>query len=253
MDRAGTRAITLIELLTVIGIIAVLVAIIFPVFSRVREQARVTSCISNMQEIHVKISLYAQDYDAYPPVLLGLPENADGSRWQPGGGPPAPASSLKHGYLYPAYVRDVNVFHCPNNGITDQTVVVNAVFPSGAGFSGAATYATHDIPGPNPLDPIPYHAFNSYDITVALGQPGVYQVVYSRDWTNAEGRGIDTRTDNPNQLKYPNPPLDKTIITWCNQHVQSGGDKATVLFANGTARPVFSRDMQNRSWNYAGD
>jgi prepilin-type N-terminal cleavage/methylation domain-containing protein len=253
MNRAINRAFTLIELLTVIAIIAVLVAILFPVFSRVREQARQTTCLSNMHEIYVKVSLYAQDYDAYPPLLLGLPENPDGSRWQPGGASPVRATDLKHGFLYPAYVRDIAIFHCPNSGITDQSVIVNASFPTGAGFTGNATYASHGIQAANPDEPIPYYAFDTYDVTAALGQMGTYQVVYSRDWTNAEGRGIDPRTDNPNQLKYPNPPADKTIITWCNLHVLSGGDKCPMLLANGTARPVFSRDLQSRSWNYAGN
>jgi len=253
MDRANNRAFTLIELLTVIAIIAALAAILFPVFSRVREQARQTSCISNMQEIQVKVSLYQQDYDAYPPLLLGVPENADGTPWQPGGGAPAKASDLKSGFLYPAYMKNIAQFHCPNSGITDQTVVVSADFPTGAGFSGPATYGSHGLEGPDPASPIPYHAFNSYDITVDVGRIGAYQVVYSRDWTNAEGRGIDTRTDNPNQLKYPNPPLDKTIITWCNFHVQSGSDKCPVLMASGTARPVPASEIQSRGWNLAGD
>jgi len=253
MDRATIRAFTLIELLTVIGIIAVLVAILFPVFGRVREQARQTACMSNMEELYVKISLYAQDYDAYPPLLLGLPENPDGSIWQPGGSAPVMATNIRRGYLYPSYVQDISVFHCPDNGITDQTVIVNATFPANAGFSGNATFGTHGIQWPDPNQPIPYYAFDSYDLTVALGQPGAYQVGYSRDWTNAEGQGIDTRTDHPNQLKYPNPPPDKTIITWCNWHVQSGGDKCPTLFASGTAKPLFSRDLQQRTWNYAGD
>jgi len=62
------RGFTLIELLVVIGIIAVLAAILFPVFGRAREQGRIASCISNQRQIAQAITIYTQDYDeTYPP------------------------------------------------------------------------------------------------------------------------------------------------------------------------------------------
>lgn len=57
------RGFTLIELLVVIAIIAILAAILFPVFARAREQARKTSCISNMKQIGTASMMYVQDYD----------------------------------------------------------------------------------------------------------------------------------------------------------------------------------------------
>lgn len=57
------RGFTLVELLLVIVIIAVLAAILFPVFTQVREKARQTACLSNMKQIGNAILLYAQDYD----------------------------------------------------------------------------------------------------------------------------------------------------------------------------------------------
>ncbi len=66
---AGTTkaAFTLIELLVVIAIIAILASILFPVFSRAREQGRKTACISNERQITQSILLYIQDYDScYP-------------------------------------------------------------------------------------------------------------------------------------------------------------------------------------------
>jgi len=56
-------AFTLIELLVVIAIIAILAAILFPVFERAREQANKTACLSNMKQIALGILQYNQDYD----------------------------------------------------------------------------------------------------------------------------------------------------------------------------------------------
>jgi prepilin-type N-terminal cleavage/methylation domain-containing protein len=63
MPRSGRRGFTLIELLVVIAIIAILAAILFPVFAKARDQARKTTCQSNMKQIATATLMYAQDYD----------------------------------------------------------------------------------------------------------------------------------------------------------------------------------------------
>ncbi|GBC98297.1 hypothetical protein HRbin17_00799 [bacterium HR17] len=66
-----TLGFTLIELLVVIAIIAILAAILFPVFSKVREKARQTMCLSNQKQIALAAAQYAQDYDgSYPPRYI---------------------------------------------------------------------------------------------------------------------------------------------------------------------------------------
>ncbi len=62
------RAFTLIELLVVIAIIAILAAILFPVFARAREKARETVCISNLKQLGLAVLSYATDYDGYYPI-----------------------------------------------------------------------------------------------------------------------------------------------------------------------------------------
>ncbi|MGC9316529.1 MAG: prepilin-type N-terminal cleavage/methylation domain-containing protein [Armatimonadota bacterium] len=64
------RGFTLIELLVVIAIIAILAAILFPVFSRAREKARQSSCLSNVKQITLGCKMYVQDYDEFFPFAL---------------------------------------------------------------------------------------------------------------------------------------------------------------------------------------
>jgi prepilin-type N-terminal cleavage/methylation domain-containing protein/prepilin-type processing-associated H-X9-DG protein len=66
--RRSRRGFTLIELLVVIAIIAILAAILFPVFAKAREKARQTSCLSNLRQLGTGLLSYAQDYDERLPA-----------------------------------------------------------------------------------------------------------------------------------------------------------------------------------------
>ncbi len=84
MRRSGF---TLVELLVVIAIIAVLAAILFPVFAQAREKARQTDCLSNLKQLGLGFSMYASDYDERLPDRRDLKDSLGfrgwGSAWPP--------------------------------------------------------------------------------------------------------------------------------------------------------------------------
>src|SRR5579862_8326471 len=107
------RGFTLIELLVVIAIIAILAAILFPVFARAREQARRTSCLSNMKQIGTALFMYAQDYDETLPERYGNccgPSTFYDYETYNGVGYERTWKNM----LYP-YIKNLQVFQCPSN------------------------------------------------------------------------------------------------------------------------------------------
>src|SRR5438046_2505462 len=76
------RAFTLIELLVVIAIIAILAAILFPVFAQAREKARSITCTSNLKQLSLAWLMYAQDYDETWPLTAAQLPNKSQVYWQ---------------------------------------------------------------------------------------------------------------------------------------------------------------------------
>ena len=103
-DRRPSRGFTLIELLVVIAIIAILAAILFPVFQKVRENARRTACLSNTKQVALAVIQYSQDNDEK------CPGGVDGY----GGNPAGVGGSGWAGQVY-AYVKSTGVFLCPDD------------------------------------------------------------------------------------------------------------------------------------------
>ena len=103
---------TLIELLVVIAIIAILAAILFPVFAKAREKARQTSCLSNIKQISLGILQYAQDYDE----MMVADAVAVYSYMSPDGTPIniAPPSAMLWMYMVYPYVKNVQIYTCPS-------------------------------------------------------------------------------------------------------------------------------------------
>lgn len=123
---------TLIELLVVIAVIALLAAILFPVFARARENARRTSCQSNMKQIGLGMTMYAQDYDeTYPRAYWYGPSNATKGSWE---------SQIKPylGVSMPQFKRE-GLLNCPSdaqfrNGVVARSYALTAQAGSGSSW-----------------------------------------------------------------------------------------------------------------------
>jgi len=119
MRRTGF---TLIELLVVIAIIAILAAILFPVFARARENARKSNCASNLKQMGLAIMQYVQDYDETYPIGGMLDSKGVQIHW-------------RH-LIYP-YVKNEGVFKCPSMGTYSYTAAHPALgAPALAGSYG---------------------------------------------------------------------------------------------------------------------
>jgi len=114
------RGFTLIELLVVIAIIAILAAILFPVFARAREKARQTSCLSNLKQIGLAHQMYAQDYDE---TFLAGRYNGEcmfGHYHDLGGNNAINDYYGWWNHIYP-YINNTQIYRCPSQQWTHCT------------------------------------------------------------------------------------------------------------------------------------
>lgn len=288
MQRASRpRGFTLIELLTVIAIIAILAAILFPVAATVREQARASDCMSKMHQLWVAANVYRSDEGAFPPALYGYPEyqavNAVSGQCDPklssgvpygtdasqpcAAQPPVSADRIINGFLYPEQTKDSNLVKCADNVFTSNVVPQNGIYtvahytttpppqwPVNITWIGKVladygcptdAYGTVDCFVGGPYDKMAkfYYTWDSYDIgpavdaknnSIILGGTQIFDKHYSPDWSGVRGAN-----DLPNQLKYSNPPDDKTLLTYCTWHARTGRTGSVpVISMSGTAKKL---------------
>lgn len=270
------KGFTLIELLTVIAIIALLAAILFPVFGRVRAQAREGSCISQLHQTYVALKLYREDFGKFPAVLFGYVQTSDvldrdgKPTFYTGTGNPISPEKISYRPLTVGqkYLKDRNVFACPDSDEgrlfalqgqllppqdtpIDGKAYIKAVYPGDEEHRDAKTPLTGQPVVYTELiketccnNSIPigeaayFYPFDSYDVGPQIddsgNRTGVMEAHYSLDWTG--GSGPD---DPSNQMKYPDPPQDSTVITWCTYHAAfANSNKIMVLLLNGKAAAV---------------
>ena len=245
---ANRRGFSLVELLTVIAIIAILASIIFPVMGLVGNKARMNKCMTQLHQIGLAVQMFKQDNRKYPDILGTeiMTRTVGGTTTVVPMDEPAPSPNPTAVGLFPEYVKAGRLYHCPMSKFIDtripiSTLVVNLQDYNPIGTGGLDTYA-----------------YNSYDFMIYGNQIREH---YAKAWA-ADIAGVDIGTmanapgddqhDYERQLKFRTPP-DDTVVTWCSWHeIWTGAPaspavsgKAPVLFLDGHADVLEAVAVEN--------
>ncbi len=224
---------TLIELLVVIAVIAILAALLFPVFSRARESGRGTSCLSNLHQIGLGVTLYLQDYDeTYP--MNRMPD-ADHQMTGCTSTSVYPVDGLHNTSMnwkrcIEPYVKNIQVFRCPSNKY--------AMVPGGL-YGDPGDESNHYYPASQRLA-------NSYAYNGGFFHEAVPACWYGEKWERP--RHI-SEIDQPSNLilllesRYSYPDLGSWFIP---MRGPAGGEEGPFQSHNGACNWLFADQHAKR-------
>jgi prepilin-type N-terminal cleavage/methylation domain-containing protein len=237
---------SLVELLTVIAIIAILAGIIFPTMILVKNKAKTTKCMTNLYNISVALKAFKQDNGRFPTSLGGYVQR-DTS------GNVIPFERTKGDALYPEYTKGgsgVTTFHCP----LSLTIATDAVLQAPAAGNTTAEYYAYDS-----YDVYYGNVANSGTTVTATGN----DVRYTLEWaptkndvdafapyppgTQASADLTDYDFDRQLKFRYPS---DDTVVTWCTFHEKIGDNKSKipVLFLSGQCDMMPANEVNQSKW-----
>ncbi len=205
------RGFTLIELLVVIAIIAILAAILFPVFARARENARRASCQSNMKQIGLGMLQYGQDYDeklvkAWRGSANTASDGTDKYKWMDA--------------IFP-YVKSEQIFNCPSHSFASPYGPYS--FRNGTNYGSytinSAYYGTAAPEGPDGGSTNSMAALATPATTVWATDGNGY---FEFNWSDLGNEpSIDTTGTFPTLNNIVQRHLDTTATLFCDGHVKS--------------------------------
>ncbi len=209
MKRA--KGFTLIELLVVIAIIAILAAILFPVFARAREKARQATCISNLKQLSLAFLMYAQDYDET------LPSVAFGAEWPWTQWPDY--ANYQWAAVFPgavnSYMKNLQILACPSQSRGDNWADIWGVGPIGYGYN---EYMYNAAYGKNTLAALSNAPAGVSKIALLCD---TYASGIFDDWDNSEG----SHGDGMDRVRYGgwSPWASRhegTNVAYCDGHAK---------------------------------
>jgi len=270
------KGFTLIELLVVIAIIAILAAIIFPVYSRVKDSAYRSSDMSNLNSIRTALQLYRADQGAYPPAILGYATGY--ANFAPHSGDIVPANLVANAtpafqnsaYLFPKRVNSLETIR-PAYDRVNNTAYTPAVWPQGLApqaFGPSSQVGRcvdiQDGNGPQ-MQPNYYYNVSGYDVAkvqISGSSATQTELRYTTFWSSYTvptqcnpSNATGSASDSPRQLGYLDPP-ETTVVTWdsffreydSNSNLTRGGKRDIVLFLGGSAKAMDSVDVSQQAW-----
>jgi len=203
--NCSSRGFSLIELLTVIALIVILAAIVYPTFQKAREKGRQAACISNLHQVYQAIKIYRDDYKAYP-----LPPYHNNDFWK------GAISSL-----YPDYLSSVDVLQCPNEERLDTR---HSKPPQYGGVLASTYNGLHASNNPLSLQAVFYNYYGYSRVNLNPNgtpqpQPGWLPTAMTlQEWQQL---GYPKGRQFPCLVDRNAPP--NTVVTLCPWHRQHFG------------------------------